>query len=314
LSQLFKFLCYLSEAGIHCIFVYDGKERSKFKRGRQVNTREPVHYTQARSLIEAFGFYTHTAPAEADAELAEMCKRGLIHAVFTKDSDVLPFGAPRIFRPSHSDHKPRTFKDFEQILMYSVEYIQSELEVSHAGLVLISLFLHSDFGEGVNGIGPETAMGLAKCGYGDSLLDAYHSFSTMPIQLAAAFAEINKSMAEELEFNTHQKLKSRSVYRANLLRTSKFPSLRNLATLSAFLEPITSWTRYFDPSKAPNRSRWPPRIPNVTDITAFCRNIGWSSEQILRRFHNELWPAVIIRMLSSVSSLIQTSSTISHLA
>ncbi|KAJ3712058.1 PIN domain-like protein, partial [Lentinula raphanica] len=187
LSQLFKFLCYLSQAGIHCVFVYDGKERSKVKRGRQVNTQEPVHYTQARSLIEAFGFYTHTvcisyriqrdrltviyqAPAEADAELAEMCKRGLIHAVLTKDSDVLPFGAPRIFRPSCSDHKPRTFKDFEQILMYSAEYIKSELGVSHAGIVLISLLLKSDFGEGVNGIGPETAVGLAKCGYGDRLL------------------------------------------------------------------------------------------------------------------------------------------------
>ncbi|KAJ3817372.1 PIN domain-like protein, partial [Lentinula raphanica] len=298
LSQLFKFLCYLSQAGIHCIFVYDGKERSKVKRGRRVNTREPNHYTQARTLIEAFGFYTHTAPAEADAELAEMCKRGLIHAVLTKDSDLLPFGAPRIFRPVYLEHKPRTFKDFEQISMYSAETIESELEISHAGVVLISLFLGSDFGDGVNGIGPETALGLAKCGYGESLLDAYHSFSTMPAQLAVAFAKINDSMATELEYNTHQKLKSCSVHRANVLRISQFPSLQDLATLSAFLEPVTSWTHYYDPSKAPTALRWPPRIPSITEITVFCCEIlGWPSETVLRRFHNELWPAVVVRML-----------------
>ncbi|KAJ3837448.1 PIN domain-like protein, partial [Lentinula raphanica] len=265
---------------IHCIFVYDGKERSKVKRGRRVNTREPNHYTQARTLIEAFGFYAHTAPAEADAELAEMCKRGLIHAVLTKDSDLLPFGAPRIFRP-----------------VYLTESIESELEISHAGVVLISLFLRSDYGDGVNGIGPETAVGLAKCGYGENLLNAYSSYSTMPVQLADAFAKINEGMATELEYNPHQKLKSRSTHRANVLRASKFPSLRDLPTLSAFLEPITSWTRYYDPSKAPNALRWPPRIPNVTEITAFCCDLGWPSETVFRRFHNELWPAVIIRML-----------------
>ncbi|KAJ3715806.1 PIN domain-like protein, partial [Lentinula raphanica] len=183
--QLFKFLCFLSQAGVHCIFVYDGKDRAKLKRGRRVITREPSHYTQSKVLIEAFGFYAHTttpqhllnsiqmqAPGEADAELADMCKRGLIYAVLTKDSDLLTFGAPRILRPVHLDHKPRTFKDFEQVLMYSAENLQSELEISHAGLVLISLFLKSDFGDGVNGIGPESAAGLAKCGYGDKLLDA----------------------------------------------------------------------------------------------------------------------------------------------
>ncbi|KAJ3768183.1 PIN domain-like protein, partial [Lentinula raphanica] len=292
------------------IFVYDGKDRAKLKRGRRVITREPSHYTQSKVLIEAFGFYAHTAPGEADAELADMCKRGLIYAVLTKDSDLLTFGAPRILRPqcidcthlgthkTSSDHKPRTFKDFEQVLMYSAENLQSELEISHAGLVLISLFLKSDFGDGVNGIGPESAAGLAKCGYGDNLLDAYYSFSTMPSQLAEAFAKINDSMAKELEFNTHQKLKSCSVHRANVLRASQFPSLRDLAALSTFLEPVTSWTRYFDPSKAPTAANWPPRIPDLNEITAFCCDIlGWNSDTVLRRFHSDLWPAIFVRML-----------------
>ncbi|KAH7868807.1 uncharacterized protein C8R40DRAFT_1177396 [Lentinula edodes] len=73
LSQLFKFLCYLSQASVHGIFVYDGEERSRIKRGRQVITREPGYYTQARVLIEAFGYYAHTAPGN---ELASfLCER-----------------------------------------------------------------------------------------------------------------------------------------------------------------------------------------------------------------------------------------------
>ncbi|KAJ4497485.1 PIN domain-like protein, partial [Lentinula lateritia] len=254
--QLFKFLCYLSQAGLHGIFVYDGKERPRIKRGRQVIAREPAYYTQARALIEAFGYYAHTrsldlptsrltfvhiqAPGEADAELAEMCKRGLIHAVFTKDSDLLAFGAPSIFRPLQLDHKLRNFKDFETVLTYNTRAIELHLETSHAGLVLVSLLLKNDYSNGVNGIGSETAVGLAKCGYGDDLLKAYNSFSTMPQQLAEVFFQLNHDMADEIEFNTHDKLRYRSPSKANLLRVSQFPSLRDLSTLTAFLEPITS--------------------------------------------------------------------------
>ncbi|KAJ3861112.1 PIN domain-like protein [Lentinula novae-zelandiae] len=301
LSQLFKFLCYLSQASVHGIFVYDGEERSRIKRGRQVITREPGYYTQARVLIEAFGYYAHTAPGEADAELAEMCKRGLVDAVFTKDSDLLPFGAPRIFRPLRIDHKPRNFKDFETVLMYNAESIESHLELSHAGLILISLLLKNDYSDGVNGIGSETAAGLAKCGYGDDLLNAHKSFSTMPQQLAEAFGRLNNNMADEIEFNTHHKLRYRSPYKANVLRISQFPSLRDLSTLTAFLEPVTSWSRSMDHSRAPSASKWPPRTPDIMEITKFCcHNFGWPDKHALKRFHVDLWPAVIMRMLSSV--------------
>ncbi|KAJ3805288.1 PIN domain-like protein [Lentinula aff. lateritia] len=300
LSQLFKFLCYLSQAGVHGIFVYDGKEHPRIKRGRQVITREPGYYTQARALIEAFGYYAYTAPGEADAELAEMCKRGLVDAVFTKDSDLLPLGAPRIFRPLRLDHKPQNFKDFETVLMYNAETIESHLEFSHAGLILISLLLKNDYSDGVNGIGSETAAGLAKCGYGDDLLKAYSSFSTMPQQLAEAFNQLNNDMVEELEFNTHHKLRYRSPYKANVLRVSRFPLLRDLSTLTAFLEPVTSWSRSMDSSGAPNASKWPPRTPDIMEITKFCCNtFGWPDKHALKRFHAELWPAVIMRMLSS---------------
>lgn len=37
-----------------------------------------------------------TAPFEADAQLAYLCKSGYVDAVVTEDSDLLLFGAPKI--------------------------------------------------------------------------------------------------------------------------------------------------------------------------------------------------------------------------
>ncbi|KAJ3884617.1 hypothetical protein GG344DRAFT_60318, partial [Lentinula edodes] len=168
-------------------------------------------------------------------------------------------------------------------------------------LVLISLLLKNDYSEGVDGIGSETAAGLAKCGYGDDLLQAYNSFSTMPQQLAEAFNQLNNDMADEIEFNTRQKLRYRSPYKANVLRISQFPLLRDLSTLTAFLKPVTSWSHSMDHSRAPSASNWPPRTPDVTEITKFCHNhLGWSDKHVFKRFHVDLWPAVIMRMLCSV--------------
>ncbi|KAJ4472572.1 hypothetical protein C8J55DRAFT_563321 [Lentinula edodes] len=55
-----------------------------------------------------------------------------------------------------------------------------------------------------------------------------------------------------------------------------------------------------DHSQAPSTLQWPPRTPDILGITKFCRNnFGWTAEHVLKRFHADLWPAVIMRMLSS---------------
>ncbi|KAJ3804169.1 PIN domain-like protein [Lentinula aff. lateritia] len=299
LSQLFKFLCYLSQVGLHGIFVYDGKEHPQIKRGHQDITRKPAYYTQARAPIEAFGYYTHTAPGRANAELAEMCKGGLIHTIFTRDIPHYRIIYSIVYI-NFRDHKLCNFKDFETILTYNAEVIESQLETLHAGLVLVSLLLKNDYSNGVSDIGSETAVGLAKCGYGDDLLKAYNSFSTMPQQLAEVFSQLNHDMADEIEFNTYHKLRYCSPSKANLLHVSKFLSLKDLSTLTAFLEPITSWSRSMDHSQAPSTSQWPSQTPNVLGITKFCcNNFGWPAEHVLKRFHADLWPAVIMQMLSS---------------
>lgn len=115
LTQFFKLLCGLSKAGAHCIFVYDGDGRPLIKRGTRVVAHESDYYTHSRKLIKYFGYYSHTvnvsiqstrimltsqtqAPGEAEAELSDMYKRGIIDIVLSKDSDVFPLGVGSIMK------------------------------------------------------------------------------------------------------------------------------------------------------------------------------------------------------------------------
>ncbi|KAF8828173.1 hypothetical protein HHX47_DHR4000662 [Lentinula edodes] len=175
--------------------------------------------------------------------------------------------------------------------VYDVDTIQNDLQVSRAGFVLIALLLQNDFDSGILGIGPRTALGLAQCGFGETFLAVYNQSLATSLELSDIFQDLNNDIAHEIEFNTHLKLGSCSSTRAQIFRDSNFPSSRSLTTLKAFLMP----TVHVSPAH-----NWPPRIPNVVRISAFCReHFNWPTQLVLKKFHDDLWPAVIIRMLYS---------------
>ncbi|KAJ3846244.1 PIN domain-like protein [Lentinula lateritia] len=266
LTQLQYFLCQLSEAGINCVFFFDGPERSAIKRGRHVINREPDYHKHTKALIECFGYYSHAARGDAEAELAHLNNQGIIDAVLTKDSDVFPFGAQRVLVPEFQ-------KSGDFIVdVYDVDSIQNDLQLSRAGFVLIALLLQNDFDSSVLGIGPRTALGLAQCGFGDRFLAVYNQFLATSSELSDSdiFQDLINNIAHEIEFNTHLKLGSCSPTRAQIFRDSNFPSSHSLTTLKAFLMPAVNV------SPAHN---WPPRIPNVVRISAFCReHFNWPTQ------------------------------------
>ncbi|KAJ3792434.1 PIN domain-like protein [Lentinula aff. detonsa] len=287
LTQFYQFLCQLSEAGVLCIFCFDGSERPAFKRGHQVINREPDYYKHARVLIELFGYYALNAKGDADAELAELNKSGAIDAVLTKDSDVFPFGAQCILQVPLGIPKKELIVD-----IYHANIIQERTSISRSGFILIALLLQSDISKGVSGIGSKTAYGLAQCGFGDALVDAYHQYMTALPQLSAAFRKLNNDMADKIEFNAHGKIGSCSSARAQKFRNSDFPSPGDLKLFEAFITPPIS-------SIVP---KYTPRLPNVQGIAAFCqKQFGWQPELVFKKLHANLWPAVIIQMLCSVS-------------
>ncbi|KAJ3727519.1 PIN domain-like protein [Lentinula raphanica] len=277
------------EAGLNCVFYFDGLERPAVKRGRKVVHREPDFYKHARDLIELFGYYSFTAKGDADAELADLNRNGVIDAVLTKDSDVFPFGAVCVLRALPFAHKQSNELEVD---VFNTVKIQTELGISRGGFILIALLLSNDITEGVGGIGAKTALSLAKSGFGDRILEAYHRYSTAAPQLSSAFQRINHDMANELEFDSHGKIGKRSPSRAQKIRESEFPSLGDLKGIQAFLTPPTS-------TLIPH---CPPKLPDIGGITSFCReHFGWSSDLMRKKFHSNLWPAVIVQMLCSKS-------------
>ncbi|KAJ4499530.1 PIN domain-like protein [Lentinula lateritia] len=199
LTQFFKLLCGLSKAGAHCIFVYDGDGRPVIKRGIRVVLRESDHYKRSRKLIKYFGYYSHTAPGEAEAELSDMYKQGIIDIVLSKDSDVFPLGVGSIMKLI-VPKEPRNLWGDLDVRVYHAQ----STGYSQGGFILIALLLRNDFASGVNGIGHHTARGLAQSGFGDDLLNAYRLFSNMPQQLSEAFHKLNHDMTYEIRHNKRE--------------------------------------------------------------------------------------------------------------
>ncbi|KAF5390373.1 hypothetical protein D9757_005280 [Collybiopsis confluens] len=301
LTQLNQLLAQFLKASVAVVFVFDGQERASIKRKRQVLFNEPAHYRLAKELMGHYGFYVHTAKGDADAELAGLNQAGAIDAVYTKDSDLFPFGAQCILRvidpPKKLDNGTRKkSKDRSDLLvdMYRSETVGKKMQVSRFGLILIALLLPNDFTDGVEGIGGQTALGLAKCGFGDHLVNAYTHYSSDPKQLSPMLSQLNKDMVLELKLNQRGYLSFRSPDRAQKMKVSKFPSLADIPALEAFLTPITNLATL---SELP---RWTPRIPNIDQIASFCiQHFCWSEEHALKKFHAELWEGIIFQMLSS---------------
>ena len=110
LRTLFYRLSRLLSCCIDAVFVFDGPNRAKVKRGKQVRSIPHWLTTGMQEMLDAFGFtwytvsnnmlyivnlFTHSkAAGDAEAELAWLNRNGQIDAVISEDSDTLVFGAP----------------------------------------------------------------------------------------------------------------------------------------------------------------------------------------------------------------------------
>ncbi|KAJ3752656.1 PIN domain-like protein, partial [Lentinula raphanica] len=291
LTQLFKRFCQLYRAGVWCTLVFDGPQRATQKRGKAVITdpaHEPLLYRQARDLSQLFGFNVHQAAGDAEGELAEMNRRGIIDAVLTTDSDSFALGTPRIMTITTSTKLI--------VNIYEMSKIRTELGLTRDDFIFLALLVGNDYDNGVPGIGMQTAMALLQSGLGPSLVTSYARWAPSANLLATYFQELKRVLVTELRENRRQKLRSPLLAAANSLHQSQFPSP---VSVKAYLDPPTTWS---NDTEAIKTEGWNQHNPDITGIAEFCRNqIGWSDEQsLMRRLSRSLWPAVITFMLTSV--------------
>ncbi|KAF8236457.1 hypothetical protein L208DRAFT_1526369 [Tricholoma matsutake] len=233
-----------------------------------------------------FGFYCHQAPAKAEAELSEFNQLGLIDAIITEDSDTFVFGAECIIRESVIN------KDApDEVAAYFSHSVQNSdtVALTQGSLILIALLAGGNYDSGVPGIGAVIAYGLARCGFGDTLIDATRD------QDQTGFQNFLDGWQQDLhlELSTN----ARGLLGCHYDRlvpniTDTFPSP---VILKHYLHPITSGSNANERSAAP----WWLCEPALRLITSFCtEHLGWDiNTGILKWSHANLWDGVCFRML-----------------
>ncbi|KAJ7664879.1 PIN domain-like protein [Mycena rosella] len=268
LRALFYRLAALLELPIRVVFVFDGPARPIIKRNTRVNTNGHWLTAQFQALIRDFGYHSHTAPAEADAELGRLASEQIIDIVETTDSDVFVFGAPAVV------YTPRKKTDGNNVTIYTAEnlFITPSVGLTRGGTLVIALFSGGDHHKGIPGCGIATAHAIARGTLGDRLL---YEAQRSPV-LTPRFLEFLIVWA----------------IAATIEATPAFPYVD---VIFAYVHPITSWTSNYT---VPDYASWGLACPNLTSIARSCQlQFGWGAATIAAKFSKLLYSGIAIQSL-----------------
>ncbi|KAF5016149.1 hypothetical protein F66182_12264, partial [Fusarium sp. NRRL 66182] len=171
LRTLFFRLVRLLALPIHPLFVYDGKQKPPFKRGKATTGRSygsaPI-INLSKILIDLFKFPRHDAPGEAEAECARLQQAGVVDAVMSNDIDTLMFGSGltvmNFSKESSTGTSAATHVD-----CYTIESqldVEANVKLSRAGMVLFAMLSGGDYlPSGVTKCGPGLAGEIARAGF-----------------------------------------------------------------------------------------------------------------------------------------------------
>ena len=180
--------------------------------------------------------------------------------------------------------------------VYTLEAIQHKLSLNLGGLLLFALLNGGDYDKGVPGCGQVVAVGLAKCGYGDQLLNAINNnedFNTF----APRFRD---QICAELREDLQGQLGAR---RPSL--ASQFPDdFPKREVIDLYTKPVISDSESCN--KTIRHGDWKTRAPCIAKITQFCYdNLGWKTESVLKaNLQSHLWEGVFAQMLFSVRLIV----------
>ncbi|KDQ54498.1 hypothetical protein JAAARDRAFT_196419 [Jaapia argillacea MUCL 33604] len=281
------------------LFVFDGPKRPSVKRGKRVSGNNHWLTTGMKNIINAFGFEWRTAPGEAEAELAYLNRIGVIDAVLSDDVDNFLFGALTVVRnPSNtlSGNRAHPVKnsagkdDGNHVVIYKSKDIleHPKIKLTHGGAILIGLLSGGDYHQaGLTRCGPGIAHGLAKCGFGDTLLQAVR---TLPEdQLSDFLITWRHEIRQELKSNSQGHIGRKNPSLAKSL-PEEFP---DVDILLSYANPITS-----ESGGKVVKVNW-DKEPDLGKIAALCElYFEWGvKDVIIKRFRTVLWPSAVLRIL-----------------
>ncbi|KAL2008141.1 hypothetical protein VTN00DRAFT_8123 [Thermoascus crustaceus] len=204
LRTLFYRLLKFVALPIHPLFVYDGRHKPPFKRGKAVSGRSygsaPI-IRLSKTLIDLFKFPRHDAPGEAEAECARLQRAGIVDAVMTNDVDALMFGSTFTFMNFSKDSASGN-SGATHITCYRTEEehgLPANVPLGRAGMILFAMLSGGDYlPSGVPKCGSKLAAEIAKAGFGSDLLEIINSDA---VDVDAKLDEWRTRLQFELEEN-----------------------------------------------------------------------------------------------------------------
>ncbi|KAG0153501.1 hypothetical protein PDIDSM_2153 [Penicillium digitatum] len=180
LRTLFYRLLKLLALPVHPLFVYDGRQKPAFKRGKAVSARSygsaPI-IKRSKDLIERFRFPWHEAPGEAEAECARLQQAGIVDAVMSNDVDALMFGSSFTIMNFSKESGSGT-SSATHVTCYAMGQSghPSNIPLDRPGMILFAMLSGGDYlPSGVPKCGSKLAAQIAKAGFGEDLLQGLAS-------------------------------------------------------------------------------------------------------------------------------------------
>jgi flap endonuclease-1 len=136
----------------------DVDEMNKFSSRLVKVTRQ--HNEDCKELLRLMGVPVFTAPCEAEAQCAELARKGKVYATATEDMDALTFRTPKLVRKlTFSQMKG---KEKQMIMEIDFDTMLAGLDITYEQFVDVCILCGCDYCSTIKGIGPKTALRLIK--------------------------------------------------------------------------------------------------------------------------------------------------------
>jgi flap endonuclease-1 len=135
----------------------EGDEEAVEKFSKRNMRVTPEMTADVKKMLRMMGVPVIEAPTEAEAQCAELCKKGLVYAAVSEDMDTLTFGAPVMLRNVFMPESRKL-----PILEISLNKVLAGLELTLDQFVDLCILMGCDYCGTVKGIGPKTAQTLVQ--------------------------------------------------------------------------------------------------------------------------------------------------------
>lgn len=202
-------------------------------------------YMECQELLQMFGVPWIVAPSEAEAQCAFLETVGLTHGTITDDSDVWLFGGIKVYK--------NFFNQDKHVECFGAAEIQQHFGLDREKLSLLAMLTGSDYSDGVEGVGPVTAL---------EILAEFPGKGINPLKdFREWWDKSHKDYAMPIGSKRREKFR-----KLNL--PSRFP---NDAILAAYLTPQVD--------ESGEKFSW--AVPNLVEVRDFAMDkFGWGKLQI----------------------------------